>query len=98
MFLKVAVGHIDQHRQMPMTKLSYLRTSTTKFYWRSGKIRSGSVSPTHIPAQAGTYNDMATYQLSDTTKYTENTSPEWVVSVQQQQYDSAQADYKLKQG
>ncbi|KAJ4362860.1 hypothetical protein N0V95_001234 [Ascochyta clinopodiicola] len=54
-----------------------------------------SSTETYIPAQARTLDDMAAWQLSDTTNFTKTTKHGWVFPLNQQQYDTIQAKYKF---
>ena len=56
-----------------------------------------SSTETYIPAQARTLDDMAAWQLSDTTNFTKNTKHGWVFPLNQQQYDTIQAKYQFVQ-
>ena len=56
-----------------------------------------SSTETYIPAQARTLDDMAAWQLSDTTNFTKNTKHGWILPLNQQQYDTIQAKYKFVQ-
>ena len=54
-----------------------------------------SSTETYIPAQSRTLDDMDAWKLSDTMNFTKNTKHGWVFPLNQEQYDTIQANYKF---
>lgn len=54
-----------------------------------------SSTATYIPAQARTLDDMAAWELSDTTNFTKSTKHGWIFPLNQQQYNTIYTKYRL---